>query len=81
MSGRLLGGPGRGASDVVDRGVRRLAQAAVFALAMAGPASAWAGFEKGPYLQALGPTAVTVKVELDADAPVTLTVRDPATKK
>src|SRR5262245_2532698 len=47
-----------------------LLAASLSALVSAGEARAGAPFEKGPYLQALGPNGVTIKVELAAPAPV-----------
>jgi hypothetical protein len=65
---------------VVDKGVRRVASVVLAALAMLAPlpARAAAAFTKGPYLQGLGSAGVTVKVELDAEAPVKVTVTDAA---
>jgi len=68
---------------VLDKGVlasilRRSPLAGTFALALLGAAgtthSAPPPFTKGPYLQSLGPTGVTVKVELASPAPASLEV-------
>ncbi|HVY46779.1 MAG TPA: metallophosphoesterase, partial [Minicystis sp.] len=67
---------------MVDKGVRLIAPASALLVALAAPAVARAAtFEKGPYLQGLGPTHVTVKFELDADAPASVSVVDRATHK
>ncbi len=63
---------------MVDKGVRRFAWVAL-AAALAAPRVAQAAtFTKGPYLQALGAAGVTVKIELDVEAPVVVTVTDAA---
>jgi MYXO-CTERM domain-containing protein len=63
-------------------GGRRIASlGAGFALLLAATSARAATFTKGPYLQALGPAGVTIKLELDAALPVSIAVTDGATHK